>query len=86
MPAINNKDRRNFLAALGALSLFSLLKPLFHRTRRNTLSCGPPSTPPQTLRVLGQDGRLVEVDASRVRLLKKKIGDQELKDWVKRPS
>lgn len=86
MSSTDWESRRHLLAALGALSLFSLLKLPFRRSRPKTISCGPSAKPAETKKLLGQDGRLVEVDASRITMLKRKITDQELKDWVKRSS
>jgi hypothetical protein len=36
------------------------------------------------MKVLSQDGRLVEVDVSKIKILKGKISDQELQDWIKK--
>lgn len=84
-PTTAGPARRRFLAAGGILSLFALLK--LWRVPRKTpaIDCGPGPTG-ETVRLLGQDGRLVEVDASRLRMLKKKITNEELQNWVRRES
>ena len=89
MSPYKKDSRRLLLAALGTLSVLSLLKIPVLRLRRKTIACGPdPKTATETppLRLLTRDGRLVEVDASRITVLKKKITTEELKDWVNRPS
>jgi hypothetical protein len=90
-PSSAGPARRRFLAAGGILSLFAMLK--LWRVGRKTpvIDCGPdrsgqPDQKKETVRMLGQDGRLVEVDASRMRMLKKKITDDELQNWVRRKS
>jgi hypothetical protein len=77
--------RRRFLAAGGILSLFALLK--LWRVPRKTpvIDCGPDQKE-ETVRLLGQDGRLVEVNASRLKMLQKKITNDELQNWVRRKS
>ena len=34
------------------------------------------------MKLLSQDGQLVEVDVSRIKSLQKKISDQELQNWI----
>ncbi len=36
------------------------------------------------MKVLSQDGQLVEVDVSRIKRLKEKISDEELQNWIKK--
>lgn len=77
------KDRRHVLTALGALTILTLLKLPSLQLRRRPIACAPPpKTPPAALRLLSQDGRLVEVDPAKISVLKKKISDQELKNWI----
>jgi hypothetical protein len=81
-PAV--KTRRKLLAGMGILSAFSLWKAtgLFSR-KKQVIACAPPEEK-KTMKVLSQDGRLVEVDISKIRILKGKISDQELQDWIKK--
>jgi hypothetical protein len=74
--------RRRFLAAGSILSLFALLG-LWRKARKTpVIDCGPEKSK-ETVRLLGQDGLLVEVDAARIRMLKKKITNDELQRWVR---
>lgn len=68
-------SRRKLLSWLGVLSLFAsagaALKPW-----------GKNSAKPKTVRMLAQDGTLVEVDASLLAASKRRISDKELQNWV----
>jgi len=75
--------RRKLLAGIGALSLFSLLKTGLFPKKSSAIACAPEEKK-QTMRVLSQDGRLVEVDISRIKLLEKKISDKDLQEWVRK--
>lgn len=71
------------LGGLGAIALlfagFSIRK-LFAR-KNNSISCGPGET--GTYKMLTQDGRLVEIDASLLKQTRKeKISDEALKKFV----
>jgi hypothetical protein len=91
-----SKDRRYFLTAVGLLSFFSALRLPFLRKRggstsRDVISCAPggqagskAGDKAETKLFLGEDGRLMEVDISRIKMLKEKISDEELKKWVKK--
>ena len=78
------KTRRKLLAGIGVLSIFSMWKAtgLFLK-KKKVISCAPPEEI-KTIKVLSQDGKLVEVDISKIKLLKGKISDQELRDWIKK--
>ena len=73
--------RRKLLAGIGTLSLFSLLKTGLFSKKNANIPCAPEEKK-QTMRVLSQDGQLVEVDISRIKLLQKKISDKDLQEWV----
>ena len=78
------KSRRKLLAGMGVLSIFSLWKAtgLFSK-KKQVIACAPPEEK-KTMKVLSQDGRLAEVDISKIKILKGKISDQDLKDWIKK--
>ena len=81
-PAI--KTRRTLLAGIGVLSAFSFWKATgFFFKKKQVIACAPP-VEKKTMKVLSQDGRLVEVDISKIKILKGKISDQELQDWIKK--
>ena len=76
-------NRRKLLAGLGALSLFPILKFGFFAKKNQVISCAP-EVKNQTMKMLTQDGRLVEVDMSRISSNKEKISNKQLQDWVKK--
>ena len=70
-------SRKKFvLWTLGILSALATVKYLFRPTRRNKT----------TVTMLTQDGKLVEVELSRLSRKKTKIKDAEIHTWVKRKS
>ncbi len=75
------KTRKSVLAGLGILSFFSILRLFPTRKAPEKIACSP-SNPKETMKLLSQDGQLVEVDVSRIRSLQKKISDQELQNWI----
>ena len=75
--------RKNLLAGMGILSIFSILKIFPFRKVPEKIACSP-SAPKETRKLLSQDGQLVEVDVSRIKSLQKKISNQELQDWIKK--
>ncbi len=75
--------RRKLLAGIGALSLFPILKFGFLAKKKDVISCAP-ETKSQTMKMLTQDGRLVEVDMSKIQGTKEKISNKQLQDWVKK--
>jgi hypothetical protein len=80
------KVRRKLLAGagIGLLSLVSIFKSGLFPKKNPVISCTPPPEKKETIRVLSQDGQLVEVDVSKIKRLKEKISDEELKNWIKK--
>ncbi len=86
--------RRKFLqwggmSSLALIAVFSLRKLFFPGKsllgKNDIIECGPPEA--GTIKMLTQDGVLVEVDASKIYAGKKsKITDEELKRWVGKKS
>lgn len=76
------KSRRKLLAGIGLLSFFPFSK-LFSK-KNPVISCAPPPEKTETMKVLSQDGRLIEVDVSKIKRLKEKISDEELKNWIRK--
>jgi hypothetical protein len=74
-------SRRKLIAGLGVLSLFPLLKFGFSSKQKQVISCAPET---KKLRMLTQDGTLVEVDASKITGTKEKISNKQLQSWVKK--
>ena len=77
------KTRKSVLTGLGILSFFSILRLFPVRKAPEKIACSP-SNPKETMKLLSQDGQLVEVDVSRIKSLQKKISDQELQNWIKK--
>lgn len=81
------------MAAGGLISLFALFKlwgverigTVFGRMAKRpaAIDCKPGETK-KTIKVLGQDGKLMELDISRGTVVKEKITNEELKTWVHR--
>ena len=79
----NPAGRRKALASIGMLALLGIwLKGLLPGKRKD-IACAPPAGP-KTIKVLGQDGRLMEVDISQARPSGIKVSDPELREWIKR--
>ena len=78
------KSRRKWLAGIGFLSLFPLFKSGIFSKKNQVISCAPPAEKKETMKLLSQDGRLMEVDVSRINQIKEKISDQDLKNWIKK--
>ncbi len=85
----NQKDlketnsRRKLIAGIGALSLFPLAKLGFFNKKKDVISCAPESGT-QKIKLLSQDGTLVEVDLSKIKSTKQKISNEQLQSWVKK--
>ena len=80
------KVRRKLLAGagLGLLSLLSIFKSGLFSKKNAVVSCPPPAEKKETMKVLSQDGKLVEVDVSKIVRSQGKISDKDLQNWVKK--
>ncbi|WP_295233358.1 hypothetical protein [Sediminibacterium sp.] len=83
LPAPSN--RRKLLFGVGIFSFFSLFSfsslNLFSR-KKSVIPCAPEKQT-KTVRMLTQDGQLVEVEVSKLSSEKRKVTNQELQTWVK---
>ena len=71
----NKVSRRKLISWLGVLSLFTMAgASAFRPTQKGGT--------PKTIKMLTQDGQLVEIDASLLAANKKKISVKELQNWV----
>ncbi|HEV2354024.1 MAG TPA: hypothetical protein VGR89_07265 [Puia sp.] len=78
--------RRRMLARLGLLSFFALVAGsvrLPHARKRNVTDCTPAKNT-RMIKMLAEDGTLVEVDASRISSPGRKVSDAELQGWIKK--
>lgn len=69
-----NQSRRKFIswgvASAAVLAAFKFIKPAAKET--------------ETVKMLTQEGKLVEVDIAALTASKKKITDTELQNWIKK--
>ena len=77
-------DRRKLIAGLG---LLSLLAPLASAAkvpfiRKKMESSAKPT--PNKVKMLTQDGRLVEVDESYLSTIRQKASNEDVKSWIKK--
>ena len=70
-------SRRKLVSWLGVMSLFAVAGAAFNPWKNKK---------PKTVKMLTQDGKLVEVDASALAATRKKISDKELQSFVKQRS
>ena len=66
--------RRKLVGWLGIFSLFTIAGGALRPWKNNAK---------KTVKMLTQDGKLVEVDATLLAANNKKISDKELRNWVK---
>lgn len=69
-----NQSRRKFIswgvASAAVLAAFKLVKPAAKKT--------------ETVKMLTQEGKLVEVEIAALSASRKKISDTELQNWIKK--
>jgi hypothetical protein len=73
-PSQQPPSRKNFLLLGMAAFCAATTLRFFTRGKKKT---------PETVKMLTQDGRLVEIDKTMLALRSKKITNEELKQWVK---
>jgi len=82
----NTETRRKLIRGLGVLSMFAAIAAAVRIPfigKKEVISCKP-ETNKTMLKMLTQDGRLVEIDASLLTASKKKISNNELQNWIKK--
>jgi len=73
--------RRKFLwGGLSALSTISILKFIIPKKQKAAIPCIPNAT---TTKMLTEDGKLVEVDISKIKKTGIKVSDKDVISWVK---
>ena len=81
-----NDSRRKFVWDIAIVSAFTSLAAFTGKLltkRRNIISCEP-ETRKKMVKMLTQDGQLVEIDESLITAKRKRISTAELRSWVKR--
>jgi hypothetical protein len=82
-PPVDGEARRKFVLGLGILSAIAAVAaaidlPFFFKK----ISKSAPKK--KTVRMLTEDGKLVEIDASLITARKKKVTNTELQHWIKK--
>ena len=76
-----NNSRRKFLwGGLAVLSTIPILKTIIPKKQKTVISCSPPAT---TTKMLTEEGKLVEVDISKIKKTGVKVSDKDVIAWVK---
>jgi len=76
-----SSTRRKFLwGSLGVLSSISVLKFIIPKKQKVVIPCSPIAT---TTKMLTEDGKLVEVDISKIKKTSVKVSDKDVITWVK---
>ena len=75
-------SRRKFVLGFGVLSLLAAIGITF-APKKTIVSCDP-AQKKKTIKMLTQDGKLVEIEEDKLMGQRKKITDEELKSWVKK--
>ena len=78
--------RRKFVWGLGILSAFAAASRLegISVFRKKQPGANSSANKNQTVKMLTQDGRLVEVDIARIKGNPKKVSNTELQHWIKK--
>jgi len=82
----NSPARRKFVVGIALLSLFTTVSAIFRSpfsTKKKT-PVNKPETKSKTIKMLTQDGRLVEIDEALLTASRKKVTDIELQNWIKK--
>jgi hypothetical protein len=78
-------SRRKFVFGVAVLSVFAAIAAALRLplpAKKNVIACAPESKK-KTVRMLTQDGKLVEIDESLITGNRKKINAAELQQWIK---
>jgi hypothetical protein len=79
----NAPSRRKFVWGVGLFSAFAAIAaatglPFF--TKKDLKASGPK----KTVKMLTEDGRLVEIDEALINTSRKKVTNAQLKNWIKK--
>jgi len=76
--------KRMVLLGVGIVSALSFLSFGFFKKKKDVIACAPPPAAGKTVKMLTQDGILVEVDIAHLNTEKQQITNTELQEWIKR--
>lgn len=83
----NSESRKKFLrwgaAALATVTAFSLFG-LSRKGKKVAAVVNSPEGKKETVKMLTQDGKLVEIDKALLSASNRKITNEELQNWIKR--
>ena len=82
----NTASRRKLIRGLGVLSMFAAIAAAARLPfigKKEVISCKPDSKKTM-IKMLTQDGKLVEIDASLLTASNKNISNNELQNWIKK--
>jgi phage terminase large subunit-like protein len=82
----NPSSRRKFVWGVGAFSLVTAVSAVvkFPFSSVKNVFAGKTANKNKTIKMLTQDGRLVEVDQSLITANRKKVTNNELLNWIKK--
>jgi len=82
----NSPARRKLIWSLGILSVFAMISTAIKSPflkNKGTIG-GNTAIKNKTVKMLTQDGRLVEIDETLLTASRKKASDAELQNWIKK--
>ncbi|TWI98017.1 hypothetical protein JN11_03095 [Mucilaginibacter frigoritolerans] len=82
----NSPARRKFVWSVGILSLFAMVSAAVKTPflKSKNIKLGNTTVKNKTVKMLTQDGRLVEIDETLLTASRKKVTDAELQNWIKK--
>lgn len=82
----NSPSRRKFVWGVGILSVFAAIAAAtgIHFPGKKHSNFGKPENGKRTVKMLTEDGKLVEVDETLLNATRKKATNAELQHWVKK--
>lgn len=81
-----SQARRRFLAGISFLSAFALIAAAvrFPGSRKSNIIGCVPEKKTRMVKMLAEDGTLVEIDGGLIKSRGKKVSDAELQCWIKK--
>jgi len=90
MDSIEKKDqanlptRRKFMVGVGIVSAFAAVSSTLGLPFWNKKSAAADKAKPKTVKMLTEDGKLVEIDGALLAASSKRVTNNELKNWIKK--
>ena len=82
----NTTGRRKFVWGASVLSIMAIVAGVLKLPflSKKKVLAGNPEIKKKTVKMLTQDGRLVEIDETLLTASRKKVTDLELQNWIKK--